>query len=192
MSAGSKCSGKAVGYMVVLQFLILAALGCNSSAAESAKISSEKGAVANSATIVFTAGDVAALEKGLAREADMVRAARERGNNATTPEERGKAAQDEWEDQTIPAGAQAAGLSVERYREVRETVTHVLETLDFQGKIDGPLEIDVEHAAAEMKQRLAVDPFTQLATASVVALRARMGTIVPVWVHYMQLTALNG
>ena len=115
-----------------------------------------------STTFAFTEADLKAYEKGLAQETALVRAAKVRGDNAKTPAERGKAAQDEWEDQTIPGGAQAAGLPVERYRNVRQAVNWVLETLDFQGKINGPLEIDVEHATPEMKQRLSSDPFGEL------------------------------
>jgi hypothetical protein len=63
-----------------------------------------------------------------------VRAAKVRGYDVKTPEDRDKAAQDEWEDQTISGGAQAAGLPVERYRNVRKAANWVLETLDFEGK----------------------------------------------------------
>jgi hypothetical protein len=170
-------------------FLAVASLGCSSSAAESPEAQSAK---KSSGTLVFTAADVEALEKGLTRETTLLRIARGRGNNAQTPEERRKAAQDEWEDLTIPGGAQAAGLSVARYRDVRSAVNRVLETLDFQGKIDGPLEIDIEHADPKMKQRLSVDPFAELPPTSASALHSRMSTLVPAWVHYMQVTGLNG
>jgi hypothetical protein len=43
-------------------------------------------------------------------------------------------------------GAEASGLSESRYRDVREGVNRVFTTLDFQGKIDGPLSIDLERA----------------------------------------------
>ena len=140
----------------------------------------------------MTEANVQTLGKGLARAAAIVRAARERADNAKTPEERGQAAQDQWEDRTIPGGAQAAGLPVERYREIRKAVNHVLETLDFQGKIEGPLEIDVEHASPEMKQRLTSDACSELRPDSAAALRAQMDKLVPIWVRFMQLTALNG
>jgi hypothetical protein len=175
--------------------LLVASLGCTSNAAD-AKSGAAKpaatGSTATSAVAAFTDADLQGLEKGLAREAALVRAARERANNAKTPEERAKASQDEWEDQTISGGAQASGLSLDRYRNVRKTVNQVLETLDFQGKIDGPLEIDLEHAAPQMKQRLSSDPFATLPPSSASALRARLATLVPVWVNYMKLTALNG
>jgi hypothetical protein len=144
------------------------------------------------AQFAFREADLEAYEKGLTKEIVLVHAARERGNNAKTPEARALAAQDEWEDQTIPGGAQASGLSVERYRRIRKTVNHrVLETLDFQRKFNGPLEIDMGHAAPEM-QRLSNDPFAELPTASAAALRSRTKALVPVWVECMRLTAING
>jgi hypothetical protein len=75
-------------------------------------------------------------------------------------------------------------LPLDRYRDVRKTVNKVFETLDFQGKIDGPLDIDVEHASADMKARLSGDPFSELAPASAAALRAKMSKLIPVWVEY--------
>jgi hypothetical protein len=59
------------------------------------------------APLAFTAADLEAYERGIAREAQLVVAARERGRAAKTPAERAKAAQAEWEDQTAVGGAQA-------------------------------------------------------------------------------------
>jgi hypothetical protein len=68
----------------------------------------------------------------------------------------------------------------------------VLETLDFQGKIPGPKEMNLELATPEMKQRLSSDPFAELAPASASALRARMDRLVPIWIRYTELTAVSG
>jgi hypothetical protein len=189
-----KAKTKRAWAVLSMHLVLLATLGCNSSVAENpgARTLSSKKTICNALVPPFDEADLQGLEKGLAREAALVRGARQRGNDARTPEERAKASQDEWEERTIPGGAQAAGLSVERYGNVRKTVNRVLETLDFQGKINGPLEIDVEHAAPELKQRLTGDPFDELSPASAAALRAHMNKLVPVWVQYMQLTALNG
>ena len=190
--------GKAVSVELLISFILLPTLGCTASSSEKAsaaspnRAQSSAKAATDSTTFAFTESDLEAYEKGLAQEIALVRVARERGNNAKTPEARATAAQDEWEAQTIPRGARATGLSVERYQNVRKTVNHVLETLDFQGKIDGPLELDIEHATPEMKRRLNSDPFAELSPASAVALRSRMGTLVPIWVQYTELTALNG
>ena len=184
-SESPKVINSAVGSSAFV--LMFATLGCSSSFAESPAKPAPKLASASTA-FAFTEADLEAYEKGLAQETALVRAGKVRGDSAKTPEERGKAAQDEWEDQTIPGGAQVAGLPVERYRNVRKTVNRVLETLDFQGKIKGPLGIDLESATPEMKQRLNSDPFTELSPASAAALRAQMSKLLPVWVQYMQLT----
>jgi hypothetical protein len=176
---------KVFHFELLISIALLPALGCaaNSSngvqAAGSITTQSSAKATAD-LSFAFTEADVAAYEKGLGEEIALVRAAR------------ALAVQDEWEDHTIPGGAQAAGLSVDRYRKVRKAVNHVLETLDFQGKINGPLELDLEHAAPDMKQRLTSDPFAELAPASAAALRARMSSLVPVWVKYVELVAVNG
>jgi hypothetical protein len=83
-------------------------------------------------------------------------------------------------------------MPVARYRQVRATVNRVLQTLDFQGKIDGPQEIDAANASPELKQRLASDPFAELAPASAAALRARLDAVVQAYVGYMNLVAVNG
>ena len=180
-------------------FALLALQGCNSqravdaSAKQPATAQEDTGAAGGSAAaFALTDPDLDAYQKGLTKEIALVRAAQERGRNAKTSEDRAKAAEDEWEAQTIPGGAEASGLPLDRYRDVRKTVNKVFETLDFQGKIDGPLDIDVEHASADMKARLSGDPFSELAPASAAALRAKMSKLIPVWVEYMKLTAVNG
>ena len=180
----------------LLSIALLSTFGCAANSSGNVPAAGSNTAQSSKATadssFAFTESDVAAYEKGLTQEIAFVRAARERANNAKTPQARAAAAQEEWEAATIPGGADAAGLSIDRYQKVRKTVNHVLETLDFQGKIDGPLEIDPEHASAEMKQRLSKDAFAELSPASVAALRSRMQTLLPIWVRYMELTAVNG
>ena len=86
----------------------------------------------------------------------------------------------------------AAGLPVDDYREIRETVNGVFRTLDFQGKIEGPLSMDLSRADAATKERLARDPFDDLPPESAAALRERMNRLVPVWIEYVTLTAVAG
>jgi hypothetical protein len=93
---------------------------------------------------------------------------------------------------TIAQGAEAAGLPVERYRSIRQTVVETFRTLDFQGKIDGPLSMDLSRADDATKQRLARDPFEALTPPSAAALRAHMDRLVPVWIEYVNLTAVAG
>ena len=112
--------------------------------------------------------------------------------SAKTPEERGAASQAGFETSTAPAAAQAIGAPLDRYQATRRTVNRVFETLDFQGKIPGPMEIDTARASPDMKRRLTTDPFTELAPASAAALRARLDALSRVWIEYMKLVALNG
>ena len=140
----------------------------------------------------LTATDLDAYAKGIARETELVRAAQERGRTATTPQARGEAEQATWEDQTIPEGAKAAGLSTERYRAVRSTVHDTFRWLDFQGKIEGPMELDTARATPDMKQRFGRDPFDALSSTSRAALKAQMNRLVPAWIEYVKLTAVAG
>jgi len=144
------------------------------------------------ATRDLTAQDLDAYAKGLAHETELVRAAQERARTATTPQARGEAQQAQWEDQTIPEGAKASGLSPERYRAVRTTVNTTFQWLDFQGKIDGPMQLDTATAPPDMKARLARDPFDALSPASRTELQAQMNRLVPAWIEYVKLTAVAG
>jgi hypothetical protein len=140
----------------------------------------------------FTDADLDAYEKGLRKEVELVKAAKARGDSAKTPEERGEATQAAFETSTAPAAAQAIGVPVDRYQATRRTVNRVFETLDFQGKIPGPMEIDTARASPDMKRRLAGDPLEALPAASAAALRARLDALSKVWIEYMNLVAVNG
>jgi hypothetical protein len=140
----------------------------------------------------LSAQDLDGYAKGLARETELVREAQERARTATTPQERGDAQQAQWEDQTIPEGAKASGLDADRYRVVRNTVNTTFRWLDFQGKIDGPMQLDTTTAPPDMKARLARDPFDALSPASRTELQAQMNRLVPAWIEYVKLTAVAG
>ena len=140
----------------------------------------------------FTDADLDAYEKGLRKEIELVKAAKARSDSAKTPEERGAASQAGFETATAPAAAQAIGAPVDRYQATRRTVNRVFETLDFQGKIPGPMEIDTARASPDMKKRLAGDPLEELPAASAAALRARLEALSRVWIEYMTLVAVNG
>ena len=83
-------------------------------------------------------------------------------------------------------------ISEERYRLTRNAVHEVFETLDFQEKLDGPMSMDLSRASEETKARLAKDPFTALTPEAAAALRARMDRLVPLWIGYVNLTAVAG
>jgi hypothetical protein len=152
----------------------------------------ETGTAAAEAPFAFTDADLDAYEKGMRKEIELVKAARVQGDSAKTPAERGAASQAAFESSTAPAAAQAIGASVERYQSTRRTVNRVFETLDFQGKIAGPMEIDTARASPDMKKRLSGDPFAELAPASATALKARLDALSRVWIEYMNLVAVNG
>jgi hypothetical protein len=148
--------------------------------------------VALAPPVTFSSAEVQALVRGFAAEVDAVQAARARGRAAKTPAERGQAAQAEWEDATVVLGAKAAGMPLARYRAVRAAVNETLQTLDFQGKIPGPLEMDLSAASPETRARLARDPLAALPPASAAALKANFDAIVAVWIRYTTLVAVNG
>ena len=140
----------------------------------------------------FTAADLDAWERGMKREIELFKAAQVKAAAAKTPEERGAAAQAGFEAATAPEAARAIGADPQRYLETRRTIDRVLETLDFQGKIPGPKELNLDLASDEMKQRLSRDPFAELDPASAAALKERMDRVVPVWIEYTELTATGG
>jgi hypothetical protein len=144
------------------------------------------------APFAFTDADLDAYERGLRKEIELVHAAKARGDSAKTPAERGAASQAAFETTTAPEAAKAIGASVERYEATRRTVNRVFETLDFQGKIAGPMELDTANAPPEMKQRLTSDPFAELPPASADALRVRMEALSRVWIEYIKLVAVSG
>lgn len=169
----------------------VAACGGNNPNEEAASTSAPAGQD-DSKQVAFTEADLDQFERGLRREIDAVKAAQAKAASAPTAQERGEAIQAQWEMATIPLGAEASGLSEQRYRDVRAEVNRVFTTLDFQGKIDGPLSIDLERADAETKARVSGDAFADLPPAAATALRARMDRLVPVWSEYTTLVAVAG
>jgi hypothetical protein len=140
----------------------------------------------------FTAADLDAWERGMRKEIELFKAAQAKAAAAKTPGERAAAAQAGFETATAPEAARAIGADPGRYLKTRRTVDQVLETLDFQGKIPGPKELNLDLASPEMKERLSADPFAELDPASAAALRERMDRIVPIWIEYTELTAVSG
>ena len=150
------------------------------------------GDAAPAGAVALSEADLDAYERGLQAEIELVRAAQERARTAGTPEARGEAMQAQWKEQTMPAAARTIGVAPERYQQVRETVHEVLQTLDFQGKIDGPMQMDTTRATPQMRATLARDPFAELPAASAAALRARLDRLAPIFAQYVTLTAVGG
>lgn len=162
-----------------------------SAPAEGATPQGAPGSASAGAGSDFTAADLAAYERGLAREIELVKAAQAAMATASTPEARGAAMQAQFETATVPEGAKASGLG-ERYEPIREVVHTTLRTLDMQGKIDGPVSIDTARASAETKARLAKDPMAELPAGAAAALGARLDAIAAQWAEYTRLTAVAG
>jgi hypothetical protein len=154
--------------------------------------SSDASPTRSDAPAELTAANLDAYERGFAKEIELVKAAQQRANTATNAQTRGEAMQAQWEDNTIPGGAEAAGLAPDAYRQVRRTVKDVLQTLDFQGKIEGPMQMDTARATPEMRATLASDPFAKLSPSSRAVLQERVPKLVPLWVQYVNLTAVGG
>jgi hypothetical protein len=169
----------------VISSLVLTAVigvaGCGGGSGEGQAVNAsrpEPVAQGSSSPVDFTAAELDAYGRGMTREIAAVRAATK--------------VDAKWEMATIPLGAEAAGLPEGRYRAVRQAVNEVFRTLDFQGKIDGPMQIDLSRVDESTKQRIARDPFADLTPAAASALRAAMDRLVPIWIDYVRLTAVAG
>ena len=143
-------------------------------------------------SVPITEDALAAYERGMKKEIEAVRAAQQRSSSARTAQERGEAIQAAFETATIPLGAQAAKLPEQQYRQLREAVGDIFRTLDIQGKIDGPISMDLSRVDAATKERLSRDPFSDLSPESAAVLRKHMDRLVPIWIEYMKLTAVAG
>ena len=174
----------------VMGMALLAACGGDAGDEAGAEAAVDRGQAA--ATANFDEADVDAFARGMARETELVREAQAQARSAATPEARGAAMQAQWKEQTMPGGAEAAGMPLERYAAVREAIVATLQTLDFQGKIEGPMQLDTSRATPEMRQRLAADPYADLPAASASALKARLDQLAPIWATYVELTAVGG
>lgn len=179
--------------LLVLTGSIACGGGDSESVAAPRETPAQSGTAANGSSAAdFSAADLDAYAKGMSREVAAVRAAEKEEASAADAAARSRAAQMKWDTATIPLGAEAAGLPLERYRAVREAVNEVFKTLDFQGKIDGPMQIDLSRVDEATKARVARDPFTDLTPAAATALRGAMDRLVPIWIEYVRLTAVAG
>jgi hypothetical protein len=179
-----------------LRYLAMAAAlwGCSSDAGKTADTAAaaESGTTATPQTISLTSADLDGFEKGIAKEIQLVKEGQERARRAVTPVERGNAIQSTFEENTMTNAVAASRLPIERYRVVRQTLSRLLTTLDFQGRIDGPQSVDTTLADAEMRARLASDPYDVLDASSAQLVRDRLSGIVPLWVDYVNLTVVGG
>ena len=166
--------------------------GAPDSAATSSTPAEGTPASAAVSAVSLTPADLDGFEKGITREIELVKDGQLRASRATTAVERGNAIQSTFEENTMAKAVDASGLPLERYRLVRQTLSRLLTTLDFQGKIDGPQSVDTAHADAEMKARLASDPYAALDPSSAELVKSRLDRIVPRWIEYINLTVVGG
>ena len=178
-------------------FALVLIVGCSSrDAADHSSSGSQSGTVTSvpeaNAPMTLSAADIDGFEKGLKREIEIVKEGKIRASKAMTSVERGNAIQSTFEENTMKEAVPASGLSFERYHLVRGTLSRLLTTLDFQGKIDGPQSVDTTLADSAMKARLASDPYSVLDAQSAQLLKSRLNEIVPTWVEYVNLTVVGG
>lgn len=179
-------------FLFAILFSVVALVACGSGDTTE-RAATDSGAVQTpTAADQLTAADLDALERGLRREVELVKDAQRRSGSAENAQDRGRATMETFPEHTVPLAAQAVGVPADRYRSVRETVDRVFTTLDFQGKIDGPMSVDTARADAELRARLTSDPFAELGAASAAALRDRMDRLTPIWIEYKTLTAVGG
>jgi hypothetical protein len=183
---------KSTCIVAALALTLVGGATCEANRNDEASAAGADAGQGNSKPLALTEADLDGLARGLRKEIDAIKAAQAKAASAKTAEERGAAIQAQWDTATIPLGAEASGLSRARYREVREAVDRVFTTLDFQGKIDGPLSIDLSRADAGTKARVNGDAFAELPAAAAAALRARMDRLVPLWSEYKTLVAVAG
>lgn len=144
------------------------------------------------AKVSLSAKDLDGFEKGLAEEIRLVKQGQIRAQRATTPTERGNAIQSTFEENTTKEAIPASGLSFDRYHQVREVMSKLLTTLDFQDKIPGPQSVDTARADSAMKVRLASDPYADLDPASAALVKSRLDKIAQLWIEYVKLTVAGG
>lgn len=171
--------------------LLIAVMAC-SKTSDAPPADNGSGLPAPSPLISLTAADVDGFVKGITKETLLVREGQERARRATTSVERGIAIQSTFEENTMKGAVEASGLPLERYRMVRQALSRLLTTLDFQGKIDGPQSVDTALADSTMKARLVSDPYSTLDPSSAELVKSKMTEITPVWIQYVTLTAKNG
>ncbi|MBA3466084.1 MAG: hypothetical protein H0T21_01655 [Gemmatimonadaceae bacterium] len=145
-----------------------------------------------SPAVAFSGADLDAFITALRKETEILRAGQERQRTAATPQQRIDALQSTTEEVRIPEAARAAGLSVDRYRAIRATVMPVLETMDFQDRMKGPMTMDTTRVGEDVKARLRGDAMASLRPASRDALTSRLSRIEAIWGEFAALRTQGG
>ncbi|MGI8895597.1 MAG: hypothetical protein ACR2HE_08100 [Casimicrobiaceae bacterium] len=146
----------------------------------------------NAANVAFSGTDIDAFITALGKETEILRSGQERQRTASTPQQGLDAMQAMGEDARIPEAARAAGLSVDRYRAIRSAVMPILETMDFQGRMKGPMTMDTTRVGEDVKARLRGDAMASLPAESRDALTARLSRIEAIWGDFAVLRTQGG
>lgn len=146
----------------------------------------------NPQVMAFSEADLSSFITALGKETEILRMGQERQRTAATPQQRIDALQSTMEEARIPEAARAAGMPVDRYRSVRSTIMPILQTLDFQGKMKGPMTMDTTRVGEGMKARLRGDAMAGLPAASRSALTAALSRIEAIWGDYVALSTQGG
>jgi hypothetical protein len=176
-----------IRYAVLVMVLLSGCSKRDSPAADSAATVAQA-----PAKFSLSAADLDGFEKGITEEIRLVKEGKIRAERATTSTERGNAIQSTFEENTTKEAIPASGLSFDRYHQVREVMSRLLTTLDFQDKIPGPQSVDTARADSAMKVRLASDAYAELDSASAALVKTRLDKIAPLWIEYVKLTVAGG
>lgn len=178
-------------------FLLVAACAgsddtASGDAADGSPSASTAGSGDEDAVVDFSADDLAAYERGFAREIELVQQADAVADTATDAQVRNDARGTKDESATIPEGATASGLGG-RYEGIRETVHRTLRMLDYQGKIDGPTSYDTGTGASpEVREMFTKDHVAALPPDARAAFQARLQALAEQWGTYVRMTAVGG
>jgi hypothetical protein len=140
----------------------------------------------NAQAVAFTAADVDAFQRGFKEELPYLHKPPKTASN------RFGDVTEEAQQAAMGVGAKAAGLDLNRYRQLHDVILNVLRTLDIQGKIPGPVQVDMSRVSPEQRKQLERDPFVDLPGPSATALREKVGQLAPMWVEYINMTAVAG
>ena len=176
--------------ILILAFTLIAIVACSKK--ESASTADTTPVATTPAKITLTPDDLDGFEKGLTEEIRLVKEGQARAAKAATPTERGNAINSTFEENTTKEAIPKSGLTFDRYHMVRDLMSRLLTTLDFQDKIPGPQSVDTARADSAMKVRLHSDPYAELDQASAALVQSRLTRIAPLWIEYVKLTAVAG
>lgn len=164
--------------------LLLVSTACSSDNEGSSSSASPATSAAAANSVELTAANLGALERGLREELEVIRSADRPGSYYGVKLEA--------RDPEAQRVAEAAGMSVQEYREIRDVVDRVFTTLNFKGEIGPPSSIDLEQVSDELRARIEGDPFAELSPESASALRGSMTSLEPLWSSIMAHIAQNG